>query len=103
MCSVYVSGLTGEDGAELGPAGDPSLRGVLAQRNLQEEHGQATTKQEDEVRDEKRAWKMGYGESITYNLLATTVTKQFGYSSCLFPLPTSTIFITKVREPPDVS
>lgn len=47
-------GLTGEDGTELGPAGDPSFRGVLAQCNFQEEHGQATPKQEDEVRDEER-------------------------------------------------
>lgn len=50
-------GLTSEDGAEFGPAGDPSFRGVLAQRNLQEEHRQATPEQEDEVRDEKRTWR----------------------------------------------
>lgn len=48
--------LTSEDGAELGPAGDASFRGVLAQCNLQEEHRQATPKQENEVRDEKRTW-----------------------------------------------
>lgn len=56
-------GLTGEDGAELGPAGDPSLGGVLAQCNLQEEHRQATPKQEDEVRDEKRTWVKETGNS----------------------------------------
>lgn len=49
-------GLTGEDRAEFGPAGDPSLGGVLAQRDLQEEDRQASSKQEDEVRDEKRTW-----------------------------------------------
>lgn len=63
MCSVYVLRLTGEDGAELGPAGDPSFRGVLAQCNLQEEHRQATPEQEDEVRDEKRTWEMDTGIS----------------------------------------
>lgn len=57
LCSVDVFGLTSEDGAEFGPAGDPSFRGVLAQRNLQEEHRQATPEQEDEVRDEKRTWR----------------------------------------------
>lgn len=47
-------GLTGEDGAELGPAGDPPFRGVLAQRHFQEEHWESAAKQEDEVGDEKR-------------------------------------------------
>lgn len=55
--------LTGEDGAELGPAGDPSFRGVLAQCDLQEEYWQATPKQEDEVRDEKRTWVTETGNS----------------------------------------
>lgn len=45
--------LTGENGAELRPAGDAALRGELAQRHLQEEDGQTSAKQEDEVRDEK--------------------------------------------------
>lgn len=45
--------LTGKDGAELSPAGDPSLRGVLAQRDFQEEHRQTTPEKEDEVRDKK--------------------------------------------------
>lgn len=54
VCFVHALGLTSEDGAELGPARDSSFRGVLAQCNLQEEHGQATPEQEDEVRDEKR-------------------------------------------------
>lgn len=45
--------LTGKDGAELGPAGDPSFRGVLAQRHFQEEDRESTTEQEDEVRDQK--------------------------------------------------
>lgn len=49
-------GLTGEDGAEFRPACDPSFRGVLAQCDLQEEDGQTSSKQEDEVRDEKRTW-----------------------------------------------
>lgn len=48
------SGLTGEDGAQLGPAGDSSFRRVLAQGDFQEEHRQAAPKQEDEVRDEER-------------------------------------------------
>lgn len=47
-------GLTGEDGAELGPAGDPPFRGVLAQRHLQEEHRESAAEQEDEVGDQKR-------------------------------------------------
>lgn len=47
-------GLTGEDGAELGPAGDPPFRCVLAQRHFQEEHRESAAKQEDEVGDEKR-------------------------------------------------
>lgn len=47
-------GLTSKDGTELGPAGDPSFRCVLAQCDLQEEDRQATPKQEDEVRDEER-------------------------------------------------
>lgn len=47
-------GLTGEDGAELGPAGDPPFRGVLAQCHFQEEHRESAAKQEDEVRDQKR-------------------------------------------------
>ena len=55
---MFMLGLTSEDGAELGPAGDPSFRRVLAQSNLQEEHRQAAPKQEDGVRDEKRSWVM---------------------------------------------
>lgn len=53
LCVVHECGLTGEDGADLGPAGDPSFRGELTQCNLQEEHRQAAPKQEDGVRDEK--------------------------------------------------
>ena len=49
-CSV----LTSEDWAELLPAGDATLGGVLAQGHLQEEDGQASSEQEDGVRDEKR-------------------------------------------------
>lgn len=57
---VYMFGLTSKDGAEFGPAGDPSFRGELAQCDLQEEHRQTTTEQEDEVRDEKRTCKNEY-------------------------------------------
>lgn len=65
VCVVYscLLGLTSEDWAELGPAGDPSFRGVLAQRDLQEEHGQASPEQEDGVRDEKCTWVMDTGNS----------------------------------------
>lgn len=51
-------GLTSEDGAELGPAGDPSFGRVLAQCDLQEEDGQAAPEQEDEVGDEERTCVM---------------------------------------------
>lgn len=51
----WCAGLTGKDGAELGPAGDPPFRRVLAQRHFQEEHRESAAKQEDEVRDQKRA------------------------------------------------
>lgn len=44
---------TSEDGAELLPAGDAALGGELPQCHLQEEDRQTSTKQEDEVRDEK--------------------------------------------------
>lgn len=58
-CSALA--LTREDGAQLGPAGDAPLGGVLAQRHLQEEDRQAAAEQEDEVRDEKRTWGGGGG------------------------------------------
>lgn len=45
---------TSEDGAELLPAGDATLRGELTKRDLQEEDWQTSTKQENEVGDEKR-------------------------------------------------
>lgn len=61
LCSQKTDGgqpaasgeLTREDGAEFGPAGDPSFRGVLAQRHFQEEDRQASPNKEDEVRDEE--------------------------------------------------
>lgn len=56
--------LTGEDGAELGPTGDSSFRGVLAQGNFQEEHRKSTTKQEDEIRDEKCTWEIEAGKKL---------------------------------------
>jgi len=48
--------LTFEQRADLPPAGDASLAGVLAQRGLQEEHGDPTRKEENEVRDEEGPW-----------------------------------------------
>lgn len=39
--------------ADLPPAGDPSLAGVLAQGRLQEEDRHATEEEEDEVGDEE--------------------------------------------------
>ena len=53
MCAVP---LTSEDGTELSPAGDASLRSKLAQSHLQEEHRQTSPKQEDGVGDEKSTW-----------------------------------------------
>lgn len=52
---------TSEDGAELLPAGDATLGGELAQCHFQEEHRQSSTKQEDEVRDEKCSCVEGGG------------------------------------------
>lgn len=50
---VCVFGPTSKDGAELGPAGYPPLRGVLTERHLQEKHRQPTSEKEDEVGDEE--------------------------------------------------
>lgn len=50
---IDVFGLTSKDGAELGPAGDPPLRGVLTKCHLQEKHRQPTSDKEDEVGDEE--------------------------------------------------
>lgn len=48
--------LTFKQGTDFPPAGDASLAGVLAQRRLQEEDGNATGEQEDQVGDEERTW-----------------------------------------------
>lgn len=48
--------LTFKQGTDFPPAGDASLAGVLAQRCLQEENGNATGEQEDQVGDEERTW-----------------------------------------------
>lgn len=53
LCDCCLT-LTSKDGAEFFPAGDATLRGVLAQCHLQEKNWQTSTEQEDEVRDEKR-------------------------------------------------
>lgn len=52
-CGCCIA-LTSKDWAELFPAGDATLRGVLAKCHLQEEDWQTSTEQEDGVRDEKR-------------------------------------------------
>lgn len=44
--------------ADLPPAGDPSLAGVLAQGRLQEEDRHATEEEEDEVGDEEGTWSL---------------------------------------------
>ena len=45
--------LTFKQGTDLPPAGDASLAGELAQGRLQEEDGDATGEQEDQVGDEE--------------------------------------------------
>lgn len=45
--------ITFKQWTNLPPAGDSTLIGILAQRDLQQEDGDATSKQEDEVRDEE--------------------------------------------------
>lgn len=47
---------TFEQWANLPPAGDASLAGVLTQGNLQEEDRYSTRKQEDQVGDEECTW-----------------------------------------------
>lgn len=44
-------------GAYLPPGGCPALTGVLAQRRLQEEQGDATEEEENKVRDEEDSCK----------------------------------------------
>lgn len=44
---------TFKQGTDLSPAGNASLAGVLAQRRLKEEDGNATGEQEDQVGDEE--------------------------------------------------
>ncbi len=43
--------------ADLPPACDSSLAGVLTQRNLQEKHGNTAGEEEDQVGNEKGTWK----------------------------------------------
>lgn len=47
-------GFTFEQGADLPPAGNSSLAGVLAQGNLQEEDRHSACEQEDQVGNEER-------------------------------------------------
>ena len=47
------AGFTLEHGADLPPGGHPALAGVLAQRRLQEEHGDAAEEEEHKVGDEE--------------------------------------------------
>lgn len=75
MCVKKQQLLTGENGAELRPAGDATLRGELAQRHLQEEDGQTSAKQEDEVRDEKGTCRAGTQHVITFLLPPPCVTR----------------------------
>lgn len=49
----YACELTREERADLLPAGDATLRGVLANDDLQKEDGQAAPKQKNEVGDEE--------------------------------------------------
>lgn len=77
---VCVFELTSEDGAELSPAGDPSLRGVLAQCDFQEEHRQTTPEKEDEVRDKKCTW--GNSSTIEFRYFVTLILIFFFYSIC---------------------
>lgn len=72
---ICVFELTSEDGAELGPAGDPSLRGVLAQCDFQEEHRQTAPEKEDEVRDKKCTWEIQVGLSSDILLLRSLFLK----------------------------
>lgn len=66
---------TSKDGAELLPAGDTALRGKLTEGNLQEEDWQTTTKQENEVRDEKCTWAEEKKDRVTEDkMFALTVT-----------------------------
>lgn len=48
--------ITFKQWADLPPAGDSSLAGVLTERRLQKEDGDPTSKQEDEVRNEEGTW-----------------------------------------------
>ena len=48
--------MTFKQRADLPPAGDAPLAGVLAQSGLQEEHGNTTRKEEDQVGDEEGTW-----------------------------------------------
>lgn len=48
---------TFKQGADLLPAGDTSLLGVLAQSRFQEEQRNATGEQEEDVRDEEDSWE----------------------------------------------
>lgn len=47
--------------ADLSPAGNTPLAGVLAQGDLQEEDRNAAGEQEDHVRDEERTWRAEIG------------------------------------------
>lgn len=63
--------LTLKEGADLPPGCDAPLAGVLAQRCLQEEDGDATGEEEDEVGDEEGTcgWETGWLLPVTSLLM----------------------------------
>lgn len=94
---------TSEDGAELLPAGDAALRGELTKGDLQEENWETSTKQENEVGDEKCTW-VEEGEEGETHLKQRNQKEEWWVGSCppRMDLLTSTVLVAEVRETPDV-
>ena len=67
--------------ADLPPAGDASLAGELAQRRLQEEHGDPAGEEEDQVGDEERPWR-GDTQQATFRLIFTRSGSVAGTEVC---------------------